>query len=83
MRVFDAVWRRELLALPAVEGALFGVGGLLYAASPRGLEAWDPATGELLATVEGFVPTHHHPGAGEFAAFDGTALHRRPVPVAG
>ncbi|MEU6487148.1 DUF6304 family protein [Streptomyces sp. NPDC046887] len=76
VRVFDAVRRRELTVLLGVRGRLFAADGTLYAAAPDGLDAFDPDTGERTGGVPGFVPTHHHRGAGELVEHEGGVLVR-------
>lgn len=76
VRIFDAVWRRELRELPEARGALFAASGTLYAAAPDGMESWNPDTGVRLGTVPGFVPTHHHTGAAELVSWEGSTLRR-------
>jgi hypothetical protein len=68
VRLFDAPTGTELASFAGPTGALFADRGRLYAATPDGLDVWDPFTGERTGTVPGFVPTAHHPGAGELAA---------------
>ena len=67
VRLFDAPTGTELAGFAGPTGALFADRGRLYAATPDGLDVWDPFTGERTGTVPGFVPTAHHPGAGELA----------------
>ncbi len=80
VRVFDAETGRETAAFAGPTGALFADGRRLYAAAATGLEVWDPATGERTGAVPGFVPTRHHPRAGELASADGLVLRRWRTP---
>ncbi|GAA3794836.1 hypothetical protein GCM10022226_12760 [Sphaerisporangium flaviroseum] len=65
VRIFNAGTGLELIRIGGPRGALFAQHGRLFSVAPDGLEMWDPYTGERTATVPGFAPTHHHPGAGE------------------
>jgi hypothetical protein len=65
VRIFNAGTGLELIRIGGPRGALFAQHGRLFSVAPEGLEIWDPYTGERTATVPGFAPTHHHPGAGE------------------
>lgn len=65
VRIFNADTGLELIRIGGPKGALFAQHGRLFSVAPEGLEVWDPYTGERTATVPGFAPTHHHPGAGE------------------
>ncbi|HEX6684404.1 MAG TPA: hypothetical protein VF062_16500 [Candidatus Limnocylindrales bacterium] len=76
VRIFNAATGNELTSFAGPTGALFADAARLYAAAPAGLELWDPATGHRTGTILGFVPTHHHVGAGELAAVGGKALRR-------
>ncbi|GAA4562651.1 hypothetical protein GCM10023176_04800 [Micromonospora coerulea] len=76
VRIFNAVTGTEMTAFAGPTGAMFADPARLYAAAPGGLELWDPVTGQRTGTVEGFVPTHHHIGAGELASVDGGMLRR-------
>jgi len=75
-RIFDVTADVELIAFPGPRGQFFAAGRRLYAADPDGLTVWDPFTGHRTGTVPGFVPTHHHPGAGELAAVADGRLRR-------
>jgi hypothetical protein len=68
VRIFDAPTGAELHAFAGPQGELFSAGRRLYAATPDGLEIWDPFTAERTGRVPGFHPTHHHRAAGELAA---------------
>ncbi|MFI7602538.1 YncE family protein [Actinoplanes sp. NPDC049681] len=75
VRIFDVGTGKEQDPVPGPRGQLFAAGGRLYAAAPEGLEVWDPARGTRTGAVPGFVPTHHHPTAGELVAVrNGTML---------
>ncbi len=66
----------EILAFAGPRGQLFAGGQRLYAATPDGLDVWDPHTGERTGSVPGFTPTSHHPRTGEFAAVEHGVLRR-------
>jgi hypothetical protein len=76
VRIFDADTGVEVHTFAGPQGALFGAGRRLYAAAPEGLEIWDPFTGDRTGRIPGFVPTHHHRGAGELAALRDGELAR-------
>jgi len=76
VRIFDVATGIELFAFAGPTGELFADGRRLYAAAPDGLQVWDPVTGERTGTIAGFVPTHHHPGAGELAGIADGQLRR-------
>jgi hypothetical protein len=76
----DVTTGTEVAAFAGPAGPLFTAGGRLYAAAARGLEVWDPATGELTGTLAGFVPASYHPAAGEFAGISGGVLRRWATP---
>jgi hypothetical protein len=78
VRVFDATTGVELLTFAGPRGELFSAGRRLYSAAPDGLEIWDALTGHRTGRVPGFVPTHHHPTAGELVKLhEGTLLRCR------
>jgi hypothetical protein len=66
----------ETAAFGGPDGRFFSDGGLLFSASPTGLEIWDPSDGARLAAVPGFHPTHHHRAARELVRLDGSRLLR-------
>lgn len=76
VRIFDVTTGVELHTFPGPRGALFSAEQRLYAASPDGLEIWDPFTGHRTGRIPGFVPTHHHPTAGELVAIHNGGLER-------
>ncbi|MFF4339117.1 hypothetical protein ACFY00_04135 [Kitasatospora sp. NPDC001540] len=71
VRRTDGAWAAETAAFGGPEGRFFSADGLLFSASPQGLEVWDPADGARLAVLPGFRPTHHHRTGREFARIDG------------
>jgi hypothetical protein len=68
VRVFDVRTGTQHGMFPGPHGTFFAAAGRLFAAAPEGLEIWDPATGHRTGRIPGFVPTAHHPGAGELVA---------------
>ncbi|WP_441245083.1 hypothetical protein [Kitasatospora sp. McL0602] len=66
----------ETTAFGGPDGRFFSDGGLLFSASPPGLEIWDPSEGVRLASVPDFRPTHHHRTARELVQLDGAELLR-------
>ncbi|WP_328322942.1 hypothetical protein OHA70_29495 [Kribbella sp. NBC_00382] len=76
-RIFDTSRRTQLpgwkaetaLELPAVDGPagrFFSDGVSLFSSAETGLSKWDLEKGSLIEEWEGFSPTHHHRGAGQF-----------------
>jgi hypothetical protein len=76
VRIFDVTTGVELHTFPGPRGALFSGGQRLYAATPNGLDIWDPFTGHRTGGIPGFVPTRHHPTTGELAAIHDGDLQR-------
>ncbi|MEU4245400.1 hypothetical protein [Actinoplanes sp. NPDC026619] len=83
VRIFDVATGVELHTFPGPRGALFSAGRRLYAGAPDGLEIWDPFTGHRTGRLPGFVPTHHHPAAGELATFHEGRLDRWRIRTSG
>jgi hypothetical protein len=81
VRIFNAATGVEIMTFAGPTGDLFADQARLYAATPGGLELWDPVTGDRTGVVDGFVPTHHHRGAGELAAIVDDHLRRWRTPT--
>ncbi|KUL24831.1 WD40 repeat domain-containing protein [Actinoplanes awajinensis] len=61
-RIFDVTGAGdavEVTTIPGPTGRFFSDGRRLFSSDEAGLRAWDPRTGDLLATEPGFAPTHH------------------------
>jgi hypothetical protein len=76
LRVFNAGNGDEINTFAGPRGALFADTRRLYAATPDGLEIWDPFTGQRTGAIPRFIPTRHHRDNGELAAAQDTTLLR-------
>lgn len=56
----------ELRAFEGPVGPFFSDGTRLFSGGASGLSIWDTDKGELLGSVPGISPTHHHAGARQF-----------------
>lgn len=80
VRLFDVTSGLERLAFAGPEGELF-YDKHLFSSHPDGLQAWDPATGERLATLPGFRPSRHQRSARELIEPRGDHIVRWRIPA--
>lgn len=67
---------QELFSFPGPSGGFFGGRGGLFSADSKDLSVWDPKTGDRVALIPGFSPTHQHVGANELACITDGMLIR-------
>ncbi|HWB12041.1 MAG TPA: hypothetical protein VG826_22640 [Pirellulales bacterium] len=64
-RAVDGPWPCELTAFAGPAGSFFSDGHWLFSSDPSGLSRWDVIDGARTGYLQGFEPTHYHPGARE------------------